>query len=57
MDPVRFVGAEKSQTCVVIEECGSFRIVKQHFVFVTLVLPGGYELVPQQRIKNYPVKN
>lgn len=48
---VRFVGADKHQTCVVIEECGSFIIVKQQFVFVALVLPGGYELVPQQRIK------
>lgn len=54
---MRFVGAEKNDSCVVIEECGSCRIVKQQFVFVTLVLPGGYELVPQQRIKNYPVRN
>lgn len=48
---VRFVGTEMYQTCGVIEECGSFRKVKQQFVSVTLVLPGGYELVPQQRIK------
>lgn len=48
---VRFVGAEKYQTCPVREEHGSFRTVKLQFVFVTLVLPGGYELVAQQRIK------
>lgn len=49
--PVRFVGVDKYQICVVTEECESFKIVKLQFVFVTLVLPGGYELVPQQRIK------
>lgn len=48
---VRFVAAEKYQTCPVRGECGSFRTVKLQFMFVTLVLPGGYQLVPQQRIK------